>query len=84
MVRRTGAGYVPSMARVKLDLKTRDQFAALSLHEKNDYLQEVARRVTAARGEARLRVLPGVDHFAVIDPAHAAWLAVREEVEGLL
>jgi plasmid replication initiation protein len=39
------------MARVKLDLKTRDEFAALSLHEKNGYLQEVARLITKARGE---------------------------------
>jgi len=36
---------------VKLDLKTRDEFAALSLHEKNGYLQEVARLITKARGE---------------------------------
>src|SRR4051794_7997625 len=39
------------MARVKLNLKTRDEFAALSLHEKNGYLQDVARRITEARGE---------------------------------
>src|SRR4051812_8653052 len=39
------------MARVKLDLKTRDEFAALSLHEKNGYLQEVACLITKARGE---------------------------------
>jgi len=41
------------MARVKLNLKTRDEFAALSLHEKNSYLQDVARRITEARGGCR-------------------------------
>ena len=40
------------MARLKLDLKTREQFAELSLHEKNAYLQDVAGRVAEARGEA--------------------------------
>jgi acetyl esterase/lipase len=49
-----------------------------------DQSQRYVTAATAARGEARLRVLPGVDHFAVIDPAHPAWVAVREEVEGLL
>jgi plasmid replication initiation protein len=39
------------MARVKLNLKTRDEFAALSLHEKNAYLQNVARRITEALRE---------------------------------
>jgi len=39
------------MVRVKLNLKTRDEFAALSLHEKNSYLQDVARRITEAQGE---------------------------------
>jgi plasmid replication initiation protein len=32
-------------------LKSRDEFAALSLHEKNAYLQEVAQRVMKARAE---------------------------------
>lgn len=39
------------MARTRLNLKSRDEFADLSLHEKNDYLQDVARQVMAARGE---------------------------------
>ena len=38
----------------------------------------------AARGQARLRMLDGVDHFRLIDPADPAWHAVREEVTGLL
>ncbi|WP_407052110.1 replication initiator protein A [Methyloraptor flagellatus] len=40
-----------SKARIALDLKTREDFAALSLHEKNEYLQDVARRVMEARGQ---------------------------------
>src|SRR5215217_7179516 len=40
------------MARMKLDLKSRDAFAALALHDKNAYLQEVAERIAKARGEA--------------------------------
>ncbi|MCD2186523.1 alpha/beta hydrolase family protein [Actinomycetospora soli] len=39
---------------------------------------------TAARGQARLVELPGVDHFQLIDPAAPAWRTVREEVLGLL
>ncbi len=39
------------MARIRLHLKSRDEFAALSLHEKNAYLQEVAQRVMKARAE---------------------------------
>ncbi|MGU9982472.1 replication initiator protein A [Phreatobacter sp. HK31-P] len=39
------------MARIKLALKSRPEFAELSLHEKNDYLQEVAQKIAAARGE---------------------------------
>jgi plasmid replication initiation protein len=38
-----------SAARVRLDLKSREDFAALSLHEKNAYLQDVARQVMEAR-----------------------------------
>ncbi|MDD7939719.1 alpha/beta hydrolase [Actinomycetospora lutea] len=49
-----------------------------------DQSQRYVAAATAARGDARLRVLPGVDHFAVIDPALPAWAVVREEVEGLL
>lgn len=33
------------MAKIRLDLKTREQFAALSLHEKNEYLQGVAQQI---------------------------------------
>ena len=39
------------MAVKKLNLKSREAFAELSLHEKNAYLQEVADQVMAARGE---------------------------------
>jgi acetyl esterase/lipase len=49
-----------------------------------DQSQRYVAAATAARGEARLHVLPGADHFAVIDPGHAAWTAVRAEVEDLL
>lgn len=38
----------------------------------------------AARGQARLRMLDGVDHFRLIDPTDPAWRAVRDEVMGLL
>jgi acetyl esterase/lipase len=38
----------------------------------------------AARGQARLRMLDGVDHFRLIDPADPAWHAVRDEVMGFL
>jgi len=37
---------------MKLDLKSREAFAALALHDKNAYLQEVAERTAKARGEA--------------------------------
>lgn len=39
---------------------------------------------TAAGDDARLRLLPGVEHFAVIDPASAAWRAIVVEIERLL
>ncbi len=38
----------------------------------------------AAHGQARLRMLDGVDHFRLIDPTAPAWHAVRDEVMGLL
>ena len=38
----------------------------------------------ATRGQARVRMLDGVDHFRLIDPADPAWHAVRDEVMGLL
>lgn len=39
---------------------------------------------TAAGDPAELVALPGVDHFAVIDPPAAAWRACRDAVERLL
>ena len=42
---------------MRLRLKSREDFAALSLYAKNDYLQEVARQVATARG----------DHFTALD-----------------
>ncbi len=39
---------------------------------------------TAAGDTAELVTLPGVDHFAVIDPATPAWRACRDAVERLL
>jgi plasmid replication initiation protein len=39
------------MAKLKLSLKTREEFAELSLHDKNDYLQAVAAQVARARGD---------------------------------
>ncbi|RZS82669.1 prolyl oligopeptidase family protein [Motilibacter rhizosphaerae] len=42
---------------------------------------ELSERYVAAAGdEARVVLLPGVGHFELIDPAHAAWAACREEV----
>lgn len=49
-----------------------------------DQSQRYVRAATDARADARLRVLPGADHFALIDPADPAWSAVRSEVVGLL
>ena len=49
-----------------------------------DQSQRYVAAAAAARGDARLRVVPGADHFAVIDPAQPAWTAVRAEVESLL
>jgi plasmid replication initiation protein len=42
------------MSRHKLDLLTREAFAALSLHEKNAYLQSVVKEIQAARAEEPL------------------------------
>ena len=39
---------------------------------------------TAARGEARIVELDGVDHFQLIDPATPAWRTIRDQVLGLL
>ncbi len=42
---------------------------------------ELSHRYAAAAGtECELLTLPGVDHFAVIDPASAAWAAVAGEL----
>ncbi|MDQ8699255.1 replication initiator protein A [Hyphomicrobium sp. LHD-15] len=38
------------MAKIKLDLISPDEFSAKSLHEKNDYLQDVAKQAAIARG----------------------------------
>ena len=46
-----------------------------------DQSQRYVAAAAAARGDARLRVVPGADHFAVIDPAQPAWTAVRAEVD---
>lgn len=44
------------MATKKLNLKTREQFAELKLHDKNAYIQEVADRIADARGDARIEL----------------------------
>ena len=44
------------MAIKKLNLKTREAFADLSLHEKNAYLQEVADQIADARGDERIEL----------------------------
>lgn len=41
-----------SKASVRLALKSREDFASLSLHEKNAYLQDVAREMSETRGQA--------------------------------
>jgi pimeloyl-ACP methyl ester carboxylesterase len=41
------------------------------------------RFVAAAGRESELVTLPGVDHFAMIDPATQAWHACRDAVERL-
>ena len=46
--------------------------------------ERYVRAATAARGNARLRLVEGADHFAVIDPEHPAWAVVRGEVMALL
>jgi plasmid replication initiation protein len=37
--------------KIRLNLKSREDFASLGLHEKNAYLQDLARQVVEARGE---------------------------------
>jgi hypothetical protein len=47
-------------------------------------IRQSERFVAAAGDEAELVALPGVEHFAVIDPATAAWKACRDGLERLL
>ena len=47
-------------------------------------IRQSERFVAAAGAEAELVVLPGVEHFAVIDPTTEAWAACRDGVERLL
>jgi acetyl esterase/lipase len=49
-----------------------------------DQSERYVRAALAAGARARLRVLPGADHFALVDPADPAWDVVRSEVLGLL
>ncbi|WP_245581772.1 hypothetical protein [Rhizobium ruizarguesonis] len=46
------------MVSKKLNLKSREALAELSLHDKNAYLQEVAGLIMAVRGEEPRRSLP--------------------------
>jgi dipeptidyl aminopeptidase/acylaminoacyl peptidase len=56
--------------------------------DRNVPIRQSERFVAAARaagdGDAELVTLPGVDHFAVIDPSSAAWRVCRDAAEGLL
>ena len=45
---------------------------------------DYAAKARAAGDDVTLRVLPGVDHFAVIDPNSAAWAVIVGELERLL
>jgi dipeptidyl aminopeptidase/acylaminoacyl peptidase len=47
-------------------------------------IRQSERFVAAAGDEAELVTLPGVEHFAVIDPTTEAWKACRAGVERLL
>jgi acetyl esterase/lipase len=47
-------------------------------------IRQSERFVAAAGSTAELVVLPGVDHFAVIDPAAAAWRVCRDAAQRLL
>lgn len=47
-------------------------------------IRQSERFVAAAGGAAELVTLPGVDHFALIDPSTDAWRACREAVDRLL
>jgi acetyl esterase/lipase len=47
-------------------------------------IRQSERFVAAAGADAELVALPGVEHFAVIDPATEAWKACRDGVERLL
>ena len=45
------------MSKVKLNLLSQAEFAALNLADKNQYLQDIARRIGEARGEANFKPL---------------------------
>ncbi len=49
-----------------------------------DLSREYVAAARAAGDGARLRELPGADHFVMIDPATAAWAAIVEELTALL
>jgi acetyl esterase/lipase len=49
-----------------------------------DQSERYVRAALASGAQARLRVLPGVDHLALVEPADPAWGVVRSEVLGLL
>jgi plasmid replication initiation protein len=44
------------MAIKRLHLKTREQFAELTLHEKNAYIQEIADQIADARGDEQIEL----------------------------
>ena len=46
--------------------------------------RDYARAARAAGDDCRLLELPGVDHFALIDPRSPAWAMVARKLEGLL
>jgi pimeloyl-ACP methyl ester carboxylesterase len=52
--------------------------------DENVPIRQSERFVAAAGGAAELVTLPGVEHFAVIDPATEAWRACRDAVERLI
>jgi acetyl esterase/lipase len=52
--------------------------------DRNVPIRQSERFAAAADGSAELVTLPGVDHYAVINPTAAAWGACRDAVERLL
>lgn len=81
------------MAKLKLDLISRDDFSALSLHGKNDYLLDLGRRIATARGEtfreldrdslSRLRRYYGRRRMADLQLDKVADPELREDLRGL-